>query len=217
MLDLAGADAERQRAEGAVRAGVRVAADHRHARQRGALLRADHVHDALARVAEREIGRSAELGDVGVQRSTCRRETGSAMPCVPVGGRRVVVGGGDDRLDAPRLASGQLQALEGLRAGHFVHQVAVDIEQRRAVGFLVHDVGVPELVVKRLRFHVFSLRIPAFWGRGLCHKVRGLAYACQPETAQYPAQRHGIDPPAAGIFPVEKPWLYFDHNTDSAS
>jgi hypothetical protein len=50
VLDLAGADAVGQRAEGAVRAGVAVAADHRHAGQRGALLRADDVHDALALV-----------------------------------------------------------------------------------------------------------------------------------------------------------------------
>jgi hypothetical protein len=36
VLDLAGADAVRQRAERAVRGGVRVAADHRHAGQGGA-------------------------------------------------------------------------------------------------------------------------------------------------------------------------------------
>jgi hypothetical protein len=50
VLDLAGADAVRQRAEGAVRGGVAVAADHSHARQRGTLLRADDVDDALALV-----------------------------------------------------------------------------------------------------------------------------------------------------------------------
>ena len=55
VLDLAGADAERQRAERAVRGGVRIAADDRHAGQRRALLRADHVHDALAQVVHPEI------------------------------------------------------------------------------------------------------------------------------------------------------------------
>ena len=35
--------------------------------------------------------------------------------------------------DAPGLAPGQLQAFEGLRAGDFVHQVAVDVQQRGAV------------------------------------------------------------------------------------
>jgi hypothetical protein len=48
MLDLRGADAEGQRAEGAVGRGVAVAADDGHAGQGEALLRADDVDDALA-------------------------------------------------------------------------------------------------------------------------------------------------------------------------
>ena len=47
MLHFAGADAERQRAERAVRGRVAIAADHRHARLRESQLRSDHVHDAL--------------------------------------------------------------------------------------------------------------------------------------------------------------------------
>jgi hypothetical protein len=50
VLDFGGADAVRQRAERAVRRGVAVAADDRHAGQREALLRADDVDDALALV-----------------------------------------------------------------------------------------------------------------------------------------------------------------------
>src|SRR5205823_10100109 len=52
VLDLGGADAERERGERAVRARVRIAADNRHPRQRRPLLRSDHVHDALARSEE---------------------------------------------------------------------------------------------------------------------------------------------------------------------
>ena len=47
VLDFAGADAEGQRAERAVRRGVAVAADDRHAGLRVALLGADDVDDAL--------------------------------------------------------------------------------------------------------------------------------------------------------------------------
>jgi hypothetical protein len=36
---------------------------------------------------------------------------------------------------APQLAAGELQPFEGLRAGDFMHQMAVDVEQRRAVLF----------------------------------------------------------------------------------
>ena len=50
MLDLAGADAEGEAAEGAVCCGVAVAADERRARQRQALLRPDDVDDALAHI-----------------------------------------------------------------------------------------------------------------------------------------------------------------------
>ena len=52
MLDLGGADPVRQRAEGAMRRGVAVAADDRHARQRPALLGADDMHDPLPDVGD---------------------------------------------------------------------------------------------------------------------------------------------------------------------
>ena len=48
VLDLARADPECECAEGAVRCGVRVAADDRHTRLRNAELGSDHMHDALA-------------------------------------------------------------------------------------------------------------------------------------------------------------------------
>ena len=67
MLDLARADAERQRAERAVRGGVGVAADDRHARLGDAQLRPDDVDDALALGAER-VQRDAELVAVGLER-----------------------------------------------------------------------------------------------------------------------------------------------------
>ena len=56
VLDLAGADAEGQRAEGAVGGGVAVAADDGHARLGEALLGPDDVDDALAGVAHRVAG-----------------------------------------------------------------------------------------------------------------------------------------------------------------
>jgi hypothetical protein len=75
-----------------------------------------------------------------------------------------VVGGGDDRADAPDLAPGQAQALEGLRAGHLVHQVAVDVEHRRCRLLGVDDVLVPELVVERAGENE---RDPNFQGYGV--------------------------------------------------
>ena len=97
VLDLGGADAERERGERAVRARVRVAAHDRHARQRRALLRPDHVDDALAPVEEREVRLRAARLDVGVERLDLRARDRIADALRPVRGRRVVVGGGDDR------------------------------------------------------------------------------------------------------------------------
>jgi hypothetical protein len=65
--------------------------------------------------------------------STCWRETGILDALVPMIGRRIVVGRRDDGRNAPRLAASQLQAFEGLRAGDFVHEVTVDVEERRAI------------------------------------------------------------------------------------
>ena len=55
VLDVGGADALRQCTERAVRRGVRIAADDRHARQRRALLRTDDVHDALTTIEDVEL------------------------------------------------------------------------------------------------------------------------------------------------------------------
>ena len=80
VLDLAGADAEGERAEGAVGGGVRVAADDRHARLRDAQLRPDHVHDPLAGGADR-VERDAELLAVALERlapARARARRGSA-------------------------------------------------------------------------------------------------------------------------------------------
>ncbi|MNQ57227.1 hypothetical protein D3C85_713740 [compost metagenome] len=69
------------------------------------------------------------------------------------GGRHVVVRGGDVGVDAPRLAPGQTQPFEGLRRGHFVEDMAVDVDQRRAIVAALHLVSIPELVIERLAGH----------------------------------------------------------------
>ncbi len=90
-----------------MRAGVRVAADHRHAGQGGALLRSDHVHDALAQVVHAEFG-DAELAAVVVQRIDLRARD----RVVDALARGSIVGTlwsatSQVGADAPRLAAGQ--------------------------------------------------------------------------------------------------------------
>jgi hypothetical protein len=125
------------------------------------MLGTDHMHDALTLVEKRKVRRRAEGLDVGVERDDLllgNRIGDAVVAALPVIGRCVVVGGRDDRTLAPDLAAGQPQTLEGLRARHLVHQVAVDVEDGRAVVLGVDGVLVPELVVKRACGHRVHLR-----------------------------------------------------------
>ena len=80
VLDLAGADPERERAERAVGGRVRVAADDRHPRLGDPQLRADHVDDPLVLGAQR-VERDPELLAVALERlapAPARARLGSA-------------------------------------------------------------------------------------------------------------------------------------------
>jgi hypothetical protein len=151
VLHLGGADAEGERAHGAVRGGVAVAADDGHAGQRAAQLRPDDVDDALPVVEQRDVGH-AELGDVALQ----GLDLEAALGVADAGAARlvrgdVVVHHGERRVRPAHLAPGGAQALEGLRRRHLVGEVEVDVEERRAVRERVHHVGGPDLVEERAR------------------------------------------------------------------
>ena len=146
VLDLAGADAEGERAERAVGGGVAVAAHDRHARQGAALLGADDVHDALAGIAHREVG-DAELGGVLAQHldlawpRSGRRSAGRCARSGRCGPRwRSVRSGRRTR------AAAEPQPVERLRAGDLVDEVQVDVQQVGFVGCGVHHVAFPHLL-----------------------------------------------------------------------
>src|SRR5262249_47014392 len=63
-------------------------------------------------------------------------------------GGDVVVGGGHHRFDAPGLAVRDLEPLERLRARHLMDHVAVDVDERGAVGLLADEVRGPEFFVE---------------------------------------------------------------------
>ena len=103
VLDLAGADAERDRAERAVRRRVGVAAHDRHARLGEAELRADDVHDALVEVAHR-VQADAELLALRAQRLDLRARDRVGDRLVEVGRRDVVVLGGERQVGTTHRA-----------------------------------------------------------------------------------------------------------------
>ena len=145
MLDFRRAYAERERAERAVRGGVRIAAHNRHAGLRETEHGRERVHDALVRVAER-VQAHAEFAAVLLERRQLRGARLVRVRLVYVDRGRVVVFGGDELVEVPRCATGQAEPLKRLRTGHFVHQHEVDIQQvGSAVAALAHQMIGPNL------------------------------------------------------------------------
>ncbi|GFO81817.1 MAG: hypothetical protein A49_14440 [Methyloceanibacter sp.] len=140
-----------QRAERAMGRGVAVAAHDGGAGQGEALLRADHVDDALALV-ELVIIVDAEILGVLGERGDLRRGIRIVDALGTVRGRHVVVDDGERLLGRAHFAAGHAQTLEGLRARDLVDEMAVDIDEAGSVGSLVDQMFVPDLVVKRAGF-----------------------------------------------------------------
>ena len=148
VLDLRRTDAEGDRTEGAVRAGVAVTADDRHARLGETELRTDDVDDALVEVAER-VQPDAELLGVPAQRLDLGAGDGVLDRLVPVDGRDVVVLGRDGQVGAADGPAAEPQPLERLRAGDLVDEVQVDVEEVGFTGHRPYDVLVPDLLGQR--------------------------------------------------------------------
>ena len=128
MLHFGGADAMRQRAEGAMGRGMAVAANDGRAGQGEALLGPDDMHDALAEIMfvvifDAEFARVfGKLLDLGAAFRVHDRQRA-------VSGRDVVIHHGQGLVRRANLAAARAQPLEGLRAGDFVNEVAVDIKE----------------------------------------------------------------------------------------
>ena len=60
--------------------------------------------------------------------------------------RSVVVHRGERQLRPADLPSGQAQALEGLRAGHLMRQVPVDVQERLPAGQAGDRVPLPDFL-----------------------------------------------------------------------
>ena len=138
----------------AVGGGVGVAAYHGHTGQCSALLGAYHVHDTLAWVVDFELF-DAVLDAVIVQGLHLNKRDRVFNAAIALGalfhrGGHVVVRRCQVGIQTPGLTVGQTQAFKRLGRGHFVEQLAVDVDQRRTIIALFHQVLVPEFVVKGL-------------------------------------------------------------------
>jgi hypothetical protein len=150
VLDLAGTDTERQRAERTVRRRVAVAAHDRHPRLREPLLGSDHVHDPLAGIAHR-VAADAELFAVTRQRLDLLGRDRIFERTIETGGRHVVVHRGDGQIGPAHGPAREAQSVERLRRGDLVHEMQVD-EQKVGLGVgsfavaLAHHVRVPDFL-----------------------------------------------------------------------
>ena len=127
VFDFTGPDAERQCPECAMGRGMRIPADNRHAGQREPLLRTDDVHDSLTHVVHGEQC-NTEVGAMLFECFNLNATQGIRNTHVSVGGRHVMVRYRQRGSRPARLPSGQLEPFKGLRRGHFMDQVAVDIQ-----------------------------------------------------------------------------------------
>ena len=155
MFNFGRADAVGQRAKSAVGRRVAVTTDNGHAGQGPTLFRANDVHNALTDIGHGVIVNAKILG-VLVERidlNTAILGHGGSIGAIQRGGH-VVIGNGNGLVRCVNRPSCHAQPLKGLRAGHFVHQMAVDIQQACAVFGLVGNVSIPDFVVKCLGGHV---------------------------------------------------------------
>src|SRR6266478_9057625 len=150
MLDFAGADAESQGTERAVRRSVAVTANNRLPGLRDAEFRANDVHDALVlavHVKEPDAGFAAVFLE-GVELE---------LGVVVEDGQRAI-GGGDgmvhhreSEIGAADLAAFGAETGKSLGRGALVNEMAIDVDDRGLARIFANDVGVPYLLVKRLR------------------------------------------------------------------
>ena len=150
MLDFRCADAMRQGAKRAMGGGVAVAAHNRGAGKRKALLRSDDVDNALALIELVEIFDAEFTGVFGQSRHLGRgfwvRDTMRAVGC-----RNVVVDHSQRLFRRANLTARHTQAFNSLWRRHFMHQMAVNIEEAGAIRLCIDDVIVPDLVIKGTR------------------------------------------------------------------
>ena len=130
----------------------------------------------------------AESGRIGLQRRKLLRafrvgnRDALADRIASCGGRQIMVGHGQCQIGPAYLSSCRAQPFKGLRAGHFMHQMAVDKDQASAIIAGRHDMRVPDFLVERAGLsHMLGLKAQhtalgkqgyfkhaAFWAFSFC-------------------------------------------------
>jgi hypothetical protein len=145
----AGSDTECQCSKCSMRTGVAVAADDGHAGLGDAELRADDVDDTLLAAADVEEFDAELLAVLAQRRDLPGCDLIDDVEAFRQRSRDVVIDGGNAAVWAANFAAGESQSFEGLRRGHFVQQLEIDIEQGRFALGLGDDVLLPYFFEER--------------------------------------------------------------------
>ena len=131
MLDFRRTDPDGKGTYRAVSARMRITAGDCHPGQTGTLLRTHDVHDPLTPItnAEQLNAQTLAIALQGIE-LFARYGIGDVMDIL---GRYVVISHREGSSDPPRLAPRQPQTLKRLGRGHLVGQMAIHVNQTRAI------------------------------------------------------------------------------------
>ena len=131
MLHLRRPNSKRQRPKCSVRRGMTVAAHNRHSRLCHPQLRTNHMHDPL-------IGRihikqpNTKLLAIRLQRGNLLRRNQVGDRSSPRLGRNIVIDSRHGASRLPHLPSCRSQSIKRLRRSHLMHQMQIDVDNRRS-------------------------------------------------------------------------------------
>ena len=145
MLHFGCTDAESECAERAMRGGVTVTADDGHAGLGATEFRSDDVDDAAMRAGHAVQG-DAEFSGVGFHLLDLRRSHRVCNWNVDGRGWDGMIHRRQGLIGAADFQSALTQTGEGLRRGHFVDEVQVNVEDGRCAFLFGDDVGFPNFV-----------------------------------------------------------------------
>ncbi len=157
MLNLRCADPMRKRPKSPMGRGMAVATNHGHAWQCPALFRANNMHNALTHIRNGVIVYPEILGVfikcLNLNAAFLIHPTFQTIRC----GGDVVIWHSDGFLWRTHRAPCHAQTLEGLRACHLMHKVAINIQKAGAILSLMDEMGIPDFVIKGFSCgHVFT-------------------------------------------------------------
>ena len=124
---------------------VTVTAHDGHTWQGATLFGSDDVHDSLQWITHGEQFNAELFGIVAHDFNLASRDWISDGQ-VDVGRWHVVIFGSHGEFGTTNGAIGQTQAVKGLWARYFMHEVQVDVQKIRFVSGRVHDMAVPNFL-----------------------------------------------------------------------